>query len=243
MSFPVPPTLHFQGPPRILTFLGLCIWPQPLLGTLHWPNRNSSFAGQRQQLTQTQVRRAQLAGCKGAWYSLPYTCRGSIAGQGSADSQPSSEKPEKGHWPQWSSADFLLFNPSFACNGKMALFFSDTSQHVIADWTSPADLGQVEKQSLCFSFFPPHYFLCTQVTEAHTAYVLGTNGPCMQAKSHQSCPTFCNPMDCSLARVPWDFPGKNTGVGYIPFSRGSSQPRDRTQVSYISCTGRWVLYH
>ena len=31
----------------------------------------------------------------------------------------------------------------------------------------------------------------------------------------QSCPTLCNPMDCSLTRFlcPWDFPGKNTGVG------------------------------
>ena len=27
---------------------------------------------------------------------------------------------------------------------------------------------------------------------------------------------------------PWDSPGKNTGVGCIPFSRGSSQPRDQT---------------
>ena len=29
------------------------------------------------------------------------------------------------------------------------------------------------------------------------------------------CLTLCNPMDCSLARLlcPWDFPGKNTGVG------------------------------
>ena len=26
----------------------------------------------------------------------------------------------------------------------------------------------------------------------------------------QSCPTLCDPMDCSLC--PWDFPGKNTGV-------------------------------
>ena len=26
-------------------------------------------------------------------------------------------------------------------------------------------------------------------------------------------------------------------------SRGSSPPRDRTQVSYVSCTGRQVLYH
>ena len=25
--------------------------------------------------------------------------------------------------------------------------------------------------------------------------------------------------------------------------RGSSQPRDRTHISYVSCTGRWVLYH
>ena len=31
----------------------------------------------------------------------------------------------------------------------------------------------------------------------------------------QLCPTLCNPMDCSLTRFlrPWDFPGKNTGVG------------------------------
>ena len=31
----------------------------------------------------------------------------------------------------------------------------------------------------------------------------------------QSCLTFSNPMDCSPTRLlcPWDFPGKNTGVG------------------------------
>ena len=31
----------------------------------------------------------------------------------------------------------------------------------------------------------------------------------------QSCPTLCDPMDCSLTRFlrPWDFPGKTTGVG------------------------------
>ena len=28
-----------------------------------------------------------------------------------------------------------------------------------------------------------------------------------------------------------------------PTSRGSSQLRNRTQVSYVSCIGRWVLYH
>ena len=29
----------------------------------------------------------------------------------------------------------------------------------------------------------------------------------------------------------------------VPFSRGSSRPRDRTGVSSVSCIGRWVLYH
>ena len=29
----------------------------------------------------------------------------------------------------------------------------------------------------------------------------------------------------------------------MPSSRGSSQPRDWTSVSYVSCISRWVLYH
>ena len=29
----------------------------------------------------------------------------------------------------------------------------------------------------------------------------------------------------------------------VPSSRGSSQPRNRTHVSYVSCVGRLVLYH
>ena len=33
---------------------------------------------------------------------------------------------------------------------------------------------------------------------------------------------------------PWDSPGKNIGVGYHASSRGSSQPRDQTQVSHIA---------
>ena len=35
------------------------------------------------------------------------------------------------------------------------------------------------------------------------------------AKSLQSCPTLCNPIEGSLPwlRLPWDSPGKNTGVG------------------------------
>ena len=36
------------------------------------------------------------------------------------------------------------------------------------------------------------------------------------------------------APLSMDSPGKNTGVGAIPFSRRSSQPRDQTQVSCIA---------
>ena len=38
---------------------------------------------------------------------------------------------------------------------------------------------------------------------------------CVCAKSRQSCPTLCNPMDCSPpgSSVHEDFPGKKTGVG------------------------------
>ena len=43
----------------------------------------------------------------------------------------------------------------------------------------------------------------------------------------QLCPTLCDPKDCSLPGFsdPGDYsPGKNTGVGCQPSSRGSSQP-------------------
>ena len=47
------------------------------------------------------------------------------------------------------------------------------------------------------------------------------------------CSTVCNPMDYSLPGSPvhGDSPGKITGVVAMPSSRGSSQPRDQTQVS------------
>ena len=52
----------------------------------------------------------------------------------------------------------------------------------------------------------------------------------------QLCLTLCGPVDCSPpgSSVYGDSPGKNTGVGYMPSSRGSSQTRDQTQVSHIA---------
>ena len=67
----------------------------------------------------------------------------------------------------------------------------------------------------------------------------------MGAKSLQSCLMLCDPMDCSP-------PGSSLhGIlrarileqVAIPFSRGSSQSRDETHISCVSCIGRQVLYH
>ena len=57
----------------------------------------------------------------------------------------------------------------------------------------------------------------------------------------QSCPTFCDPMDCSLpgSSIHGIFQAKVLEWVAIAFSRGSSQPRTRT---HISCIGRQILY-
>ena len=61
----------------------------------------------------------------------------------------------------------------------------------------------------------------------------------------QSCPTLCNPMDCSLPNlsVLGILQARILEWVAIPFSRGSSIPRDPTWVSCISSNGRQILYH
>ena len=68
---------------------------------------------------------------------------------------------------------------------------------------------------------------------------------CIHAKLLQSSLTLCDPMDYSS-------PGSSVhGILQVRvlewvarlFSRGSSQPRDGTRVSYVSCVDRRILYH
>ena len=60
----------------------------------------------------------------------------------------------------------------------------------------------------------------------------------------QSCPTLCDPMDCSLPRssIHGIFQARVLEWVAISFSRGSSWPRDQTQVSHIVDRQLW-LYH
>ena len=68
---------------------------------------------------------------------------------------------------------------------------------------------------------------------------------CLLCSLTQSRPTLWNPRDCSL-------PGSSVhGISQarilewatVSYSRGSSQPRDQTHVSCISCTSSWILHH
>ena len=59
------------------------------------------------------------------------------------------------------------------------------------------------------------------------------------------CPTLCNPMDYSppgysVHRI---IQARILERVAMPFSRGSSWPRNWTHISYISCIGRQVPYH
>ena len=58
----------------------------------------------------------------------------------------------------------------------------------------------------------------------------------------QSYLTLCNPMDYSPlgSSVHGILQPRILEWAAIPFSRGSSQPRDGT---HASCIGEWVLYH
>ena len=61
----------------------------------------------------------------------------------------------------------------------------------------------------------------------------------------QTCPTLCDPMDCSPpgSSVHGIFQARMLEWVAISSSRESSQHRDRTLVSCIFCIGRQILYH
>ena len=68
---------------------------------------------------------------------------------------------------------------------------------------------------------------------------------CVYAKSFQSCLTLCDPMDYSLPdfSIHGILQARILEWVAMPYSRGSSQPRDGISVFSISCIGRRVLYH
>ena len=65
---------------------------------------------------------------------------------------------------------------------------------------------------------------------------------CLVIKSHPTrlCPMDCSPLGSSICGISQ---ARILEWVAIPFSKGSSQPRDQTCVFCTSCIGRKVLYH
>ena len=67
---------------------------------------------------------------------------------------------------------------------------------------------------------------------------------CVHATLLQSCPTLCDPVDCSLpsSSVHGIFQARILKWVSISYSRRSSWPRDQTPISCIFYIGRQILY-
>ena len=88
---------------------------------------------------------------------------------------------------------------------------------------------------------------CQTISKVVVPFYIATSSVSeSESEVAQSCPNLCDPVDCSL-------PGSSDhGILQarilewvaISFSRGSSQPRDRTQVSSIAgrCFNLWAVY-
>ena len=132
----------------------------------------------------------------------------------------------------WEDQHFLLLSSSCGWEKMIAL----------TSWVHKLLSQKTKTDSFLSSFkFPGQWFWVVQ---------LGLNGYCWSSSlfSSRCCchaRLFCNPRDCNL-------PGSSVHgilqariVEWVTMlsSRGSSQPRDWNCISYISCIGRWVLYH
>ena len=78
--------------------------------------------------------------------------------------------------------------------------------------------------------------ISTRISEGRTDLVTSWFWIAAAAKSLQSCPTLCDPIDGRLPR-PWDSPGKNTGGG-CHFLLQSTKVKSESEVaqSWLSCT-------
>ena len=88
------------------------------------------------------------------------------------------------------------------------------------------------------SFHPAHPLDTLQLAKAPLKVVLGC--ACVHVRA-LSCPTLCNPMDCSPASLlcPWNFPGKNTGMGSCALFQGIF-PTQGSKLSLL-CLLHWQV--
>ena len=114
----------------------------------------------------------------------------------------------------------------------------------LCPWDFPGNSTGVDCHFLFQRIFPtqgsnPGLSHCRQ-----TLYCLSHQGSTNESEVAQSCPTLCDPVDCSLSgsSLHGILQARILEWVAIFFSRGSSQPRDRTWVSHIvgRCFNLWA---
>ena len=162
--------------------------------------------------------------------------------RGSQDSEPSTAAPEG-----WSRArnSWILLSILLEREEKLSEIFWPASVscmfHVLIVWlkTQSINLPRKRKQSVWKTLkqmprkiLYVYLYVCVH---AHTRAHMHT----------QSCLTLNDHMDCSLpgSSVHGVLQARILEWVVIAFSRGSSQPRDWSQISCVSYIGRQILYH
>ena len=107
------------------------------------------------------------------------------------------------------------------------------------DWTRFSCIGRWILYNWATREAPTYNSMATNTKECPPDFT------CVCAKSLQSYLTLCNLRDCSSpgSSVHGILQARILEWVAMPSSGGSSQPRDRTCLSYVSCIDRWVLYH
>ena len=131
------------------------------------------------------------------------------------------------------------FNPSACVLSRFSGVRFFATLWIGNSWDSPGKNTGVGRHFLFQGIFPnqgsnPGLSHCRQILYylSHRKALLRRISWQGWSEVFQWCPILCNPMNCRLLR-PWDFPGKNIGVGCHFLPRRSSQPRDWTRVSSI----------
>ena len=108
--------------------------------------------------------------------------------------------------------------------------------------------GQEKNSSSFIEWRPPETTTGTHAVDFSTCSFWGSKtktAVCVCTLSCFSCFQLFDPVDCSLigSCVHGILQARILEWVAMPSSRGSSRPKDQTQVSYISCIGRWAVYH
>ena len=144
--------------------------------------------------------------------------------------QPSSPNKNNSH------ISTVCLHPGLIYKGWCAGLQSwDVSKAVHSFWPDP---GLLESPFPWFTAAP--FSLCLRIEVFTYSHNL-----CICAQSLQLRLTLWDPVDCSPpgSSIHGVLQARALKWVAMPFTGGSSWPRDRTCISYISCIGRRVLYH